>query len=159
MLYSPRRVSIHWRNDMPSKDQVAHWKSIGMCSACGKNEPTPGKMSCDSCRQRAKAYYDSPKGGDMFRAHAREVHDRNKKQAIDHYGGHCADCGESDPVVLEFHHSNHDGNLHRDRTGGWKEFNTGDTAYVLKRIGYPTDIELLCANCHKRRHYSKNRRF
>jgi len=74
---------------------------------------------------------------------------RNKEFLREYKATHpCIECGESDPVVLDFHH--------RDRTQ--KAFTV---AHRAGRIGQATllkEIEkcdILCANCH-RRHTSRN---
>ncbi|HYD54931.1 MAG TPA: hypothetical protein VEA99_20010 [Gemmatimonadaceae bacterium] len=58
--------------------------------------------------------------------------------------GHpCADCGERDPVVLEFHHTLHkDMDLNRLVAG----------AYSWPRLEEELALGIiLCANCHRRR--------
>jgi hypothetical protein len=86
----------------------------------------------------------------------RERHKRNCRRNSKRYVAHaqrfvweylqqrsCAECGEDDPLVLEFHHT------------GEKEFDIGNAA----RLGYPIGrIEkeiarciVLCANCHRRK--------
>lgn len=60
----------------------------------------------------------------------------------------CVDCGESDPIVLEF-----------DHVYGEKKKNVGLMAregYGLKSIQDEINkCEVVCANCHKRRTYSR----
>ena len=57
----------------------------------------------------------------------------------------CVDCGESDPIVLEFDH--------RDPSG--KSFNIGDgvaRAYGTQRIKDEiAKCDVRCANCHRRK--------
>lgn len=59
----------------------------------------------------------------------------------------CVDCGESDPVVLEFDH--------RDSTT--KDFNVGDAmrmVYSLARVMREVEkCDVRCANCHRRKTY------
>ena len=62
---------------------------------------------------------------------------------IEYFASHpCVDCGETDPVVLEFDHI------------GEKEF---DVAYGFERFGWERILremakcEVVCANCHRRR--------
>ena len=59
----------------------------------------------------------------------------------------CADCEERDPVVLDFHH----------RDPSTKQGNFGDSLRMLgrKRLAEEMDkCDVLCANCHRRRHYT-----
>lgn len=74
-----------------------------------------------------------------------------KMETLSHYGGSCADCGESDHVVLEFHHIN---GLTKSERVKRRSGQTGvNLSLQLKRDGYPEDIAVLCSNCHTRRHY------
>lgn len=52
----------------------------------------------------------------------------------------CADCGETDPVVLVFHH--------RDPTT--KKFTAGKS--IPKLMAEIAKCDVVCANCHMRRH-------
>ncbi len=60
----------------------------------------------------------------------------------------CIDCGETDPIILEF-----------DHVTGTKEFNISDAA----RIGYGmpklkaeiAKCEVRCANCHRKKTYER----
>lgn len=63
----------------------------------------------------------------------------------------CADCGERDPLVLEF-----------DHVRGVKEYNIGDMAssnYAIETIQNEIDkCEVVCANCHRLRTYSRRKK-
>lgn len=104
---------------------------------------------CRICnRERSKAYYKrNPK------THRENVKRRNKQVALeyaekifDYLVNHpCVDCGEDDPVVLEFDH------LDRET----KNFAIGNGvrlglawARIEKEI---TQCQVLCANCHRRK--------
>jgi L-lysine 2,3-aminomutase len=62
----------------------------------------------------------------------------------------CIDCGESDPIVLEFDHI----------IESEKCFNIADAIahnYSEKSLIEEMDkCEIRCANCHRRRHYFNN---
>jgi len=62
----------------------------------------------------------------------------------------CVDCGESDPVVLDFDH--------RDRTA--KRFNIADAvscgASLKSVVAEILKCDVRCANCHRRKTYVEN---
>lgn len=69
---------------------------------------------------------------------------------IDKLGAKCAQCGNNDPVVLEIDHINNDGNKHRKEK---------DHYHILKDWASGIDldrIQLLCANCHRRKMSGEN---
>lgn len=80
------------------------------------------------------------------RAAARRFHERR----LGFYRGlkngkRCMDCGESDPVCLDFHHRNPDE----------KEFNIGHRGRYLPRAKVLAEIakcDVVCVNCHRKRH-------
>lgn len=64
----------------------------------------------------------------------------------------CAVCGENDPVVLESHHRN-------PKTKSFNvsvKFKTYKWEVIQKEID---KCEVLCANCHRRFHFGRARRF
>ena len=108
--------------------------------------------SCKECaNKRARDYYA------VVKKDAHWLQDRNdritkdglekKRRAVDFLGGKCMDCaGTFPPPVYDFHHLD----------PKEKEFNLGD---ILRRKDFST-IEkeltkcvLLCANCHRIRHF------
>lgn len=79
-----------------------------------------------------------------------EDHKRRRKdwynkarfEAIMHYGGKCACCGESTYEFLCLDHSNGGGNQHR------KEVKASALPAWLRRNGYPDGFRVLCHNCN-----------
>lgn len=56
----------------------------------------------------------------------------------------CDDCGERDPIVLDWHHAR-----------GRKDFSVGRGVHNMSRAKLQREIDkciVLCANCHRRRH-------
>ena len=132
---------------------------IKTCIVCKQNKPTSefnknknhtdglSKFCRDCCKASNKKYYENNK---------RKSHDaRNelrKKQRVlckklvwDYLKDHpCVDCGESDPVVLEF-----------DHVRGVKAYNICN----MRAQGYSlvtlmdeiSKCVIRCANCHKRK--------
>src|SRR5574343_701649 len=129
------------------------------CSKCGEAKPESefrarsGKngalrSSCKSCQSTyAKQHYS--RNVALYKGRARAS---NEKMRIDtkavlsgYLADHpCVDCGESDPVVLEF-----------DHVRGTKKFCVGVAAgqrYSVKRLLAEIEkCEVRCANCHRRR--------
>lgn len=60
---------------------------------------------------------------------------------------HCVDCGESDPIILEFDHTD----------PKHKKFNIGDAAkrgFALQTVlDEVAKCEVRCANCHRKKTY------
>jgi hypothetical protein len=77
----------------------------------------------------------------------REWRYRVKLDVVEHYGGKCWCCGESESAFLTLDHVNNDGADHRrEITGGRKRgANMWDWA---QKNGYPDRLRLACFNCN-----------
>jgi hypothetical protein len=65
-------------------------------------------------------------------------------------GGKCVECGETDPIVLDFDHINDDGAEHRKKTKRTNVVN------ILAKEGINiTKFQLLCKNCNWRKGYNR----
>ena len=91
-----------------------------------------------------------------YAEHQKELQDRQRKynardreKTITILGAKCARCGIVDKRVLEIHHINGDGN--RDRAERGRRSVLQD---VIKGITEP--YELLCANCHLIKTFTKD---
>lgn len=74
---------------------------------------------------------------------------RNRQYVLDYLATHpCVDCGETDPIVLEF-----------DHISGQKMGNIADAsskAWALKKlVAEIAKCEVRCANCHRRVTYNR----
>jgi hypothetical protein len=67
---------------------------------------------------------------------------RDRIEAIQHYGGACACCDESEFRFLTLDHINGGGGAHR------KELKGRRLASVLKQQNWPEDYQVLCWNCN-----------
>jgi hypothetical protein len=130
-----------------------------ICSKCEFDYPAPledhfNKKSdtkdglqrqCKSCvaifhkehYQERKAYYKK-----KARKHNTEYRLRNLQFMVDYLKQHpCIDCGETDPIVLEFDHR------------GNKNYDVSKMAcHSLKAIQKEIDkCDVRCGNCHKRK--------
>lgn len=106
----------------------------------------------DPLKQRLakQRYYEANKA--KVKARAREHTDTMRRRVrawlLEYLQTHhCVDCGESNPIVLEFDH----------HTPTDKHFNIGDATsrgFSLKRvIAEVAKCEVRCANCHRRKTY------
>ena len=96
-----------------------------------------------------KAYYHSHKK-ECAEYQARYFQ-KVKQEVVDLYGGRCDTCRETDLIVLELHHIDHDGSEER------KEIGMGPSMYRHARKKYnPLKYQILCANCHRRAHSTKS---
>lgn len=72
----------------------------------------------------------------------RERRQRLRIAAIEHYGGKCSCCGETEPLFLCIDHINGGGNQHR------KTLTTNSIGEWLFTHDYPKDFQVLCHNCN-----------
>jgi hypothetical protein len=116
--------------------------------------PNPSRSSgldpwCRECRRAWGRDYSRQRrasGKDRQTGVVNRARVRNRQYVYDHLQARpCADCGEADPIVLEFDHVR----------GGPKVANV---AYLVNR-GYGLEAldaeiakcDVVCANCHRRR--------
>jgi len=72
---------------------------------------------------------------------SRNYRKRLRKLVIEHYGGVCACCGETEFGFLTIHHINNDGAEHRRQI-------KKDIYQWLKNNGFPDGFEPRCYNCN-----------
>lgn len=66
-----------------------------------------------------------------------------KREVVDHYGGKCSCCGETEITFLSLDHVNNDGAEERRRiTSGTNMW------YHARKEGYPDRYQVLCFNCN-----------
>jgi 5-methylcytosine-specific restriction endonuclease McrA len=71
-----------------------------------------------------------------------------RQEALEHYGGRCVCCGETNPILLSFDHVNNDGAEHRRRD------KYGSLPVWLKQNAWPTEgYQVLCYNCNLSKGY------
>lgn len=114
----------------------ARYVREGRCK-CGR-AVTGGKRNCSFCNARSVQ-------------RNREERKKARQHVINFYGGHCAECRESDIRVLTLDHVNGDGHVHRkilkDRRSMYVSL------YRQMRRGSPIKwlLQILCFNCHARK--------
>lgn len=108
-----------------------------------------GKLQswCRDCRRVFdKERYDSSEEQKRIRRKNDVIKHRNAKFLCDYLLEHpCVDCGEDDPIVLDF-----------DHVKSVKSFNVSEGALLrglgLKKLAIEiSKCEVRCANCHRRR--------
>jgi hypothetical protein len=137
------------------------------CIKCKKNKlednfyiDKNGKLSfyCKECsRKRTKKWYweqggkektlknqkiEFIKNPELKKQKYRDWAWKRKIEAINHYGGKCACCGESEPKFLAIDHKNNNGNKHRKEIGNVKIYTW------LKKNNWPKEFQVLCHNCN-----------
>lgn len=108
----------------------------------------PSTVYCNTCRPKYMAFrYQSNKKAHDARTlrNFRKIRTRQRLLVFEYFKTHpCIDCGNSDPIVLEFHH-----------VRGIKSFNVGSLItggrsdkVIFEEIA---KCEVVCANCHRHR--------
>lgn len=130
-----------------------------ICTACEFDYPAPledhfGKRAeaKDGLQQRCKKciaichrkYYEDNLDYYKEKAaiHNAEYRKRNLQFMVDYLKEHgCLDCGEKDPIVLEFDHRG-------DKDCNVSEMHTLSLKRIIKEIA---KCDVRCANCHKKK--------
>jgi hypothetical protein len=89
---------------------------------------------------KAKEYYAATREERI--AKMAEYRHQARLDAITHYGGKCACCGELHLEFLAIDHINGGGNKHH------KEINGMAIGIWLRRHNYPAGFRVLCHNCN-----------
>lgn len=114
----------------------------------------PKVIKGDPASQRAYSKWYYQQNAELHKARARKhniaAREKSKAFVLDYLlKNPCVDCGEPDPIVLEFDHL----------PGSQKIFSIGNIA----KLGYSIDsiekeiakCEVRCANCHRRMTYKR----
>jgi hypothetical protein len=71
-------------------------------------------------------------------------------EVLDHYGDHCACCGEANKWLLTLDHINNDGGSIRLLLGKGRYYVSGAGLFRhIRDTGYPSNIQVLCFNCNQ----------
>ena len=92
-------------------------------------------------------YQRSEKGKAVMCKISERNRKRVKKEVIDHYGGKCVCCGETELLFLTIDHINNNGAEQRLKNG--LKGGSSDKSYrwIIKN-DFPDDLQLLCWNCN-----------
>lgn len=130
-------------------------KTRAVCDKCGvekyrhefyyNKNISAYRTTCNTCSRREvpseKLQERYRKGSDKRRS--------IRRQALAHYGGKCACCGETNEAFLAFDHINGGDTRHRGQPDRRK---SGTIAMWLMRNGYPGGFQVLCHNCNWAKH-------
>src|SRR3990167_2335327 len=111
------------------------------CRICGKEYVLKevGRISLsDTCSSKCCRKYNN----DYWHKVKKESYRKRRLDLIQSLGGKCVGCGISDPIVLEINHTDRS-KKHRSKHYTWSR-RFKDWELNIK------NIELLCANCHRR---------
>ena len=131
------------------------------CTVCSKQQPIEnfnkqGKTGRAKICKTCKKDYDAERyerKRDKLLGHVRQtrkaITEYNVKKQYEYQLGHpCVDCGETDPVVLEFDHVSQEGKVDTLSDLLYKYFLLWEDDRVQTEL---QKCVVLCANCHKRR--------
>lgn len=128
------------------------------CKACEKkikSSPEKKEKRREYYAKRHKEMSKSPEQKEAMRRasrkYARKSRDKTRSKVIEMYGGKCARCGESDPIVLDIDHVQDDGAEHRREMG----FGNLLVSDVLKKGYRPDKFQMLCKNCNWRKEFAR----
>jgi hypothetical protein len=107
------------------------------------NFPTDLRILCANCNRGVGHYGICPhhKEPELAKSKDGKRCRKCRKKVIEHYGGKCKCCGESNQWFLELDHINNDGNIQRKTV-------KIDVRWVIKN-NFPDNLQLLCGNCNK----------
>ena len=112
-----------------TKKRRAYRLANNLCLRCGQNPPDSERY-CRPCLTKFKLWRNT-----------------DKQDAIEHYGGICACCGESNQAFLTIDHINGGGTQHRKKNKNGSI--VGNSVYRwLRKQGYPDGHQVLCFNCN-----------
>ncbi|MBW3636341.1 MAG: hypothetical protein KY445_07740 [Armatimonadetes bacterium] len=125
------------RKNQPDRRPQA-WAKDGKCLNCGRSEDATPDLHCSEPKHLRRI--------ELRRIAQRRTAPIKSRRArialIELHGGKCIGCGFSDFRALSFHHVASDGKSHRQSCGSPSRY------YKEIAAMPPTEIQLLCANCH-----------
>lgn len=118
------------------------------CYTCGEKKERRSAPYCNKC-QREYTRADYAKNKEKYVARALKNKERYKQEMYEwlvaYYALHpCVDCGESDPIVLDFDHR--DSNDKEDEVSNMMR--NGRYRAAKKEVD---KCDVRCSNCHRRR--------
>ena len=109
------------------RERARTFRDAGLCR-CGKKLDGLDKSRCTECREWDRLFLK-----------------RQRNQVIQHYGGKCVCCGETEYVFLALDHIEGNGNQHRLAVCGSKKILR--MSWVIQN-NFPPEFQILCHNCN-----------
>jgi len=116
----------------------------GFCSQCGKNPPAGKGKRCQICIDKRNEWYQ----GSTTQKKDKIRRDENREAVLQHYGGKCTECGESESAYLAIDHIEGGGNTHRKKIG---KYGSGFFKWLVDN-DFPEGFQILCHNCNMKKH-------
>ena len=116
-------------------------------SQFGKHPQSPDGLQyhCRDCKNAARRAYHATKGREVQREHKTNTRNQNRVRLMEYLSNHpCTDCGEKNPIVLDFHHTG-------DKENGISQMMGRSYPWVMIEREIAKCI-VLCANCHRMHH-------
>lgn len=151
------------------------YKKLNLCRRCG-DKPLEGKTRCERCHIKHLEYQKKSKANaekqglcrnclikeiqigssmcveclESHRIYGRKKYQKYRQLCIENYGGKCTCCGCKVAKYLQLDHINNDGSEHRKKIYDGGPGIRGGSIYPWAcRNNYPSNLQLLCANCHQ----------
>lgn len=123
-----------------------HIRMKGLRRTCSECERTRNQQYKDEHREEYRKNSKAWRKKHRIEVNATQRIYRAKIRnlVLDHYGGACVCCGETERCFLSLDHINNDGYKYRLKTGR----RIGNFYYFAQRHGFPSDLQILCHNCN-----------
>jgi hypothetical protein len=116
------------------------------CSKCKSPKPSDEFLQCAGCRETTRVHMRRWRATNN--AHSTQYMRRwqrsRRARVLEHYGGHCACCGEAEYEFLAVDHIDGGGEKHRAEVGQGSRM----IDWILKS-GFPKGFRVLCHNCNQ----------
>jgi predicted transposase YbfD/YdcC len=111
----------------------------GLCVQCGGDLGSSTGKRCKTCIEKRNEWYQ----GSTTQDKDKKRRDNHRVEVLEHYGGKCVCCGETEPYFLAVDHISGDGNSHRRKINKW---GSGFFKWLIDNQ-FPDGFQVLCHNC------------
>lgn len=113
----------------------------GLCGYCGKRLLVKNRKGCVICIYKRNKWY----GISKTRNRNMQKNKLLRDQIIQHYGGKCNCCGETERTFLAIDHIDGNGNIHRRKIK--KRSGMAFCQWLINQ-NFPKKFQILCHNCN-----------